>query len=1097
MLNNNVGNKNNKKKATPEELKKKHSNNPYVVGGREEWGQYFESKKLPFSGSPVRQAIYNASKATKINPGLLYTSAMEEGLRYGIDSPDDVSEAYQMAIGDVVNHRTGKKQQEFDPNEYPVDGFYNFGLDTFADQYESLKKKGYLPEGFDQKFKPFKALNEKQAKNKKEGKAFEYVNTAAFKSEDDALIAKAAMLRNTRDNLTNHLKKSNITLTDKQLDFFNLVGYNAGEGNMRKMIQSYKEKGYLKDDKFIDDPSFKPASYPDPYTYAQRRIQNMRIMNEEGYFQDYNPNQNTTVKKRDGGFIKFNSDIYNNLYPSGEQFIFNNGGDIYTQKSNGFNPQIPQRKNPFDNYFSVANFGENHDINNFMANDGIHIKKKNKGKFTNAANKAGMSVQEYANKVLYDPNASPLLKKRANFARNASEWHKGNNGLHLPFEPNQVSTPDNPIYYEDPITEAKRNITNYFNDPQNNYVINDASLNLNPSMQGVFNDSNISSPRTPSRGASKDSGGSKGQKVASAISGALSGVTVSSMPFIMGTAALANYATRGAEQAEEYSRRMRRQAQQDVYNPIKYGTGSQAIYNNGGNIEGSFMAPEGSVKVISDNQFGSPIVEFVGPSHENNGIPLNVMGKNVEVEGGETMFMDNGGDLSVFGNMKVPGTNKKFKSVSKNLASLENKIQMNLDKSVNLVNENNPNSKYQGLKFNAGKVMMSANREKLQELDEIKNELSDMQNLMLYQGFNEKTSKKLKKGGKIKANDGLEYIFDNGRDRRTVARRRITPDTETETELEVINPDIPTNGLLQPPDIDIIQPQIPGTRRTTQIQELNIPDSYLPPTEDTTELVERVPSENTGSPNFTRQGFLPINQILPELLTLATERPEFVAGQTYEPNLYTPYQVTFQDRLNENNATFRAMQIANSNNPALMAQLAAQKYEADGRVLAEEFRTNQGIQNQITNQNIELLNQAQQTNLQLNDQQFVRQSQARSNTRENIRNAINSISSKQNQARLEDQTLAVYENMFPHFTFDNKGKLQFQDVDRPVFTANGMSGNSASDVQRTRVKYDQNGKVKETVVTTPSSKEQEKLDMQLNKPQKQRRELFNSIFGKK
>ena len=55
----------------------------------------------------------------------------------------------------------------------------------------------------------------------------------------------------------------------------------------------------------------------------------------------------------------------------------------------------------------------------------IHIKKENRGKFTAAAKRAGMSVQEYASKVLRDPNASPQLKKRANFARNAKKWKHG------------------------------------------------------------------------------------------------------------------------------------------------------------------------------------------------------------------------------------------------------------------------------------------------------------------------------------------------------------------------------------------------------------------------------------------------------------------------------------------------------------------------------------------------------------------------------------------------------------------------------------------------------------------------------------------------
>ena len=53
----------------------------------------------------------------------------------------------------------------------------------------------------------------------------------------------------------------------------------------------------------------------------------------------------------------------------------------------------------------------------------IHIKKENRGKFTASAKAAGQSVQEHAKSVLNDPNATPLQKKRANFARNAAKWH--------------------------------------------------------------------------------------------------------------------------------------------------------------------------------------------------------------------------------------------------------------------------------------------------------------------------------------------------------------------------------------------------------------------------------------------------------------------------------------------------------------------------------------------------------------------------------------------------------------------------------------------------------------------------------------------------
>lgn len=59
----------------------------------------------------------------------------------------------------------------------------------------------------------------------------------------------------------------------------------------------------------------------------------------------------------------------------------------------------------------------------FRQGSGIHIKKENRGKFTASAKKAGQSVQEHARSVLNNPNATPLQKKRANFARNAAKWH--------------------------------------------------------------------------------------------------------------------------------------------------------------------------------------------------------------------------------------------------------------------------------------------------------------------------------------------------------------------------------------------------------------------------------------------------------------------------------------------------------------------------------------------------------------------------------------------------------------------------------------------------------------------------------------------------
>lgn len=55
----------------------------------------------------------------------------------------------------------------------------------------------------------------------------------------------------------------------------------------------------------------------------------------------------------------------------------------------------------------------------------INIKPSKRGTFTKAAKQHGMSVQGFANMVLRNPSKySAAMRKKANFARNASKWNK-------------------------------------------------------------------------------------------------------------------------------------------------------------------------------------------------------------------------------------------------------------------------------------------------------------------------------------------------------------------------------------------------------------------------------------------------------------------------------------------------------------------------------------------------------------------------------------------------------------------------------------------------------------------------------------------------
>jgi len=217
---------------------------------------------------------------------------------------------------------------------------------------------------------------------------------------------------------------------------------------------------------------------------------------------------------------------------------------------------------------------------------------------------------------------------------------------------------------------------------------------------------------------------------------------------------------------------------------------------------------------------------------------------------------------------------------------------------------------------------------------------------------------------------------------------------------------------------------------------------------------------------------LSFEQIAPELLVAATNKPEPVFMQEYTPDLYQPYNVSFQDQLNENTATFKPLMKYNAKNPSVQATLAAQKYGADQSVLANEFRTNQGIEADIVNKNIALLNDAELKNLQLADTQYVRQDKARSNTRIQNIGILQSISDKLVQNEAEKRNFQVMKNLFPYYSFDKNYNVNFGGPSAgEMLTPISMDGTTQQNA--TVIKSNDNkGYKKETTVVKPTVNQQ-------------------------
>lgn len=293
--------------------------------------------------------------------------------------------------------------------------------------------------------------------------------------------------------------------------------------------------------------------------------------------------------------------------------------------------------------------------------------------------------------------------------------------------------------------------------------------------------------------------------------------------------------------------------------------------------------------------------------------------------------------------------------------------------------------------------------------------------------------------------DYISNIWPSGANERTINNFRNTYyGTEPVGDVGEMTPINPVKNTLPVEINPQVQPL--GNRQLTNTQQ---PTLNYNPKSPTTSLADR----NKLSP-FDFAG---------EIAALG-ERPDAVPHFQYNPILNVPFQVSFQDRLNENQASFNAFQRTAGNNLSALATLAAQKYNADNQVLADQFRTNQGIQNNVTNQNVGILNQAELTNLQLNQQQADLQARALANTRNRRNQAISSIADKFSANRAQNIDIRLRENMFNYRPNQNM-QMIYQGPDA-YFNPNGIAVPPTQ--ATTKATYDSKGNLINQQVTTPS-----------------------------
>ena len=530
---------------------------------------------------------------------------------------------------------------------------------------------------------------------------------------------------------------------------------------------------------------------------------------------------------------------------------------------------------------------------------------------------------------------------------------------------------------------------------------------------------------------------------------------------------------------------------------------------------GAQMAMGGELEVGDGGRFetmsynpnlpGGEIGMFRGASHDNGGIQTKYGENEVEVEGGEpAVKLQDGGssdNLVVFGNMKInkevadlmgdpKAKGMKFKTYVADIAKNDAKQLKRINKGLKLIENADENSAFDHLSLNTGGLMVKG-AQAWQKINADK-----IQQAGIVQDSIHQTAKELG----VKNDKLAEGKLERETDPSMVAQKGIT----TPKYKFDINTIVPQFGPKQP---NVTIPYQAGYSNSNlpEVTVSSSPRFYPPSIEDmpgdpTSKKSSRLMNALKSTGKFLGKGIekygptalsnlesflrptnadedLPADQLYPEFYALATNQLEPVQAQTFQPMLDSPIDISLNDQLAAVDSQSRAAIRAAGSNPAAQAMIMSQTLQAKNQILGEQTRINQANKMQVYDKNRAALNDAQLRNLQILDQQYVRQAGAKSNTKEQTQAALSSIAAKTAQQRAANRKLAVMENLY-NFRFDPKGRAinanalqSFNTSGNPFATSTKGSGGLAPDTAFT---YDELGRIigtrktKDSATTLPS-----------------------------
>jgi YD repeat-containing protein len=625
----------------------------------------------------AKDVILAASKRGNIDPAFLLSSAWQEGFNKAVYKPDEISEAYDIA---------SKKDKSL--ANYPVDGFYNYGLDTFGNNYDKLKK--YLPADFTEgnNFKLFDALNEKNEK----------IKTVAFKNNEDALVAKAAFLNSMKDDVVNYAKNKGIDISNdpEAQKYFTLVSYNGGFGNAQKSINEY---ALAKDKKAYFQGQTKLQGI---YKNIAPRLERQQLANQLLGIQQNaakQPVQQQSGTMKAGGKMRKMDDggeidpITGKPKEPTLNGAKNVGIDVWGNAMNTpvpINPNAPKDQQifkideqkgspvPAEQIIPLSQFAD------VVAGKFGQQDLKGTGKYVN--DQGQVNTLADAKEQAADVSANNVLAADE-FSKNLATTEliagTGISAINAFFNKKEAAKEQRTNLRKAIMQEQFGPVFNPYAEGTGSQAIMESggTIHIKPENRGKFN-------------ATKKRTGKTTEEL-----------THSKNPLTRKRAIFAQ-------------------------NAAKWHKGEDGLDLEPDNDEDDMqILGGGQAQQISGPD--DPMFEFKGNTHKEGGIGLAFGGKVAEVEKGEVGYVDDAGSLNIFGKMKVPGTNKTFKKAAKDMAEAQLKVDKKRGYYAQILNNSDEADKYQNTATSTAKVMLMSLDKQAEEIKQNKEALASYQTLVL------------------------------------------------------------------------------------------------------------------------------------------------------------------------------------------------------------------------------------------------------------------------------------------------------------------------------------------------------------------------------